>query len=83
MTHMNGKGLKSAINDNFRIDPTGLALNSTHSFLGASSDGLVTEDNETGVLEIKCPYSIKGKVCNMQIDEILALNDKTQRMGQD
>lgn len=70
--------MKQVLGDSFRIDPTGLMLCSTHTFLGASSDGRVTEENSTGVLEIKCPYSIKGTLVNaMEIPDILAMEDKS------
>ncbi|XP_048751315.2 uncharacterized protein LOC125663038 [Ostrea edulis] len=69
--------MKQVLGGSFRIDSTGLMLCSTHTFLGASSDGRVTEENSTGVLEIKCPYSIKGTLVNaMEIPDILAMEDK-------
>ena len=42
------------------VTKTGLTLCSSHSFLGASSDGRVTDSTGEGILEIKCPYSLKG-----------------------
>lgn len=59
------------------IEETGLTLCSIHSFLGASSDGRVIEDGDKGLLEIKCPYSIKGqKVNEMEVLHILSIKDK-------
>ena len=37
----------------------GLHLLSSHSFIGASSDGIVVGEEEQGCLEVKCPYSIE------------------------
>ncbi|KAJ8304018.1 hypothetical protein KUTeg_017601 [Tegillarca granosa] len=59
--------IKAAISDNFRIK----------SFLGASGDGSVTDGTGSGVLEIKCPFSVGGiRVTNMQVSDIIALDDK-------
>lgn len=45
-----------------------------NSFLGASSDGRVFDGDSIGVLEIKCPYSIKGtQVTTMEVSEIVAM----------
>lgn len=50
--------LKSAFGD-VRVEDTGLTLCSSHSFLGASSDGRIHYAGEEGVLEITCPFSLK------------------------
>lgn len=69
--------LNKMANDDFSVKPTGLTLCSTHSFLGASSDGKVTDGNDTGLMEIKCPFSVDGlNVCKMEVPDILALNSK-------
>lgn len=62
-------------NITFEVENTGLTLCETHSFLGASSDGRVIEGDRSGVLEVKCPYSVKGiKVNQMEVQDIVALN---------
>lgn len=67
--------LKSVFGD-VMVKETGLTLCSTHSFLGASGDGRVHDAGEEGVLEIKCPFSLKGKpVHKMEIQDILNLTD--------
>ncbi|XP_061190857.1 uncharacterized protein LOC133198978 [Saccostrea echinata] len=69
--------IKRAINENTDVHPTGITLYSTHSFLGASSDGKVIENGDMGLLEIKCPFSIKGyNITQCEISEILELNDR-------
>ncbi|KAJ8301035.1 hypothetical protein KUTeg_022554 [Tegillarca granosa] len=52
--------VKQITKDEFRIEATGLKLCKTHSFIGASSDGKVTDGTDVGVLEIKCPFSVGG-----------------------
>ena len=53
--------LKKSVDKSTKIYETGLTLYPTHSFLGATSDGRVVEKEgrSEGLLEIKCPYSIK------------------------
>jgi hypothetical protein len=59
----------------FKVEGTGLTLCAFHSFLGASSDGKIMEGDMSGLLEVKCPYSIKGnKVNKMEVLDIVALN---------
>ncbi|ESO95360.1 hypothetical protein LOTGIDRAFT_160492 [Lottia gigantea] len=71
------KKIKKAIHKVFEIQPTGLTLCGSHAFLGASSDGKVTEGDNVGVLEIKCPYSLKGTLINKkEIPEIMTMGDK-------
>ncbi|XP_062593237.1 uncharacterized protein LOC134254719 isoform X2 [Saccostrea cucullata] len=66
--------LKSAINDNFSVEDTGLTLCADHAFLGASSDGKVLDGDNIGLLEIKCPYSIQGtQVTRKEVGEIIAM----------
>ena len=58
------------------VEDAGLTLCATHSFLGATSDGRVHDAGEVGVLEIKCPFSLKGKPVNkMEIQDIVSLSD--------
>ena len=60
------------------MEDTGLTLCATHSFLGATSDGKVHDAGEVGVLEIKCPFSLKVKPINkMEIQDIVCLSDST------
>ena len=56
-----------------------MTLYPTHSFLGATSDGRVVKNecNSVGLLEIKCPYSIKAQnILQFGIPDILSMNDK-------
>ena len=61
------------------VVPSGLTLYASHPFLGASGDGIVMDDEmpeeqNKGILEVKCPYSIKGqKINEMEIHEIVAM----------
>lgn len=65
----------SALEYEVNIEDTGLTLLSSHSFIGASSDGRVTIDGSTGVLEIKCPFSLRGQQVNhMEVMDIVRLN---------
>nr|XP_022310871.1 uncharacterized protein LOC111116162 [Crassostrea virginica] len=67
--------LKSVINNNFKVEDTGLTLCAEHSFLGASSDGKVLDGDSIGLLEIKCPYSIQGtQVTTKEVAEIVAMS---------
>ena len=46
------------------VQPSGLTLYDTMSFLGASADGLVHDPQmkpADGIVEIKCPFSIAGE----------------------
>lgn len=45
-----------AIQENITIQKCGLFIDETHCFLGASPDGICEE----GLIEIKCPISIRG-----------------------
>ncbi|XP_049515037.1 uncharacterized protein LOC125941557 [Dermacentor silvarum] len=40
---------------------TGLHVHPQHPFIAASPDRLVFEGSDTGLLEVKCPFSFKGK----------------------
>ena len=62
-----------------KIYETGLTLYTTHSVLGATRDGRVVENEGSSedLLEIKCPYSIKGQnISHYVIPDILSMNDK-------
>ena len=59
VTAMRGRGHQVVVKD------CGLSLLASRAYLGASSDGRVYDPASTlqsGVLEIKCPYSIDGKL---------------------
>lgn len=67
---------KTCLGEMVDVTPTGLILCGSHAFLGASSDGRVIENGEEGIIEIKCPFSVKGNyVNNMEIEDILGMND--------
>ena len=67
--------LQSITRESFHIEESRLTLFGSHSFFGASSDGIITDGEVKGVLEIKCQYSIKGTAINrMEVMDIVALN---------
>jgi hypothetical protein len=69
--------MMAAMSEQFRVEETGLTLYSSHSFLGASSDGKVFDNDSVGVLEIKCPFSVSGtNITKMEVDEIFSLNHR-------
>ena len=46
------------------VKPSGLTLMPSHSYLGASADGIIAHadrPSNPGVLEIKCPFSVHGE----------------------
>lgn len=58
--------LQNAVSD-VTVEASGLTIYPTHAFLGATSDGWVNDksmpvENQRGLLEIKCPYSISNKI---------------------
>ena len=53
------KRMKCHVHDN------GLVVNPLLPYLGASPDGIVCDNGETGILEIKCPYAAR----NMNFEE--------------
>ncbi|XP_063435704.1 uncharacterized protein LOC134716625 [Mytilus trossulus] len=66
---------QKALKGDITVLPTGLTLYPHMSFIGASGDGKVLDGTETGVLEIKCPFSCGGVPVNtMEIEDILNLN---------
>uniref|UniRef100_A0A8W8NR40 YqaJ viral recombinase domain-containing protein n=1 Tax=Magallana gigas TaxID=29159 RepID=A0A8W8NR40_MAGGI len=69
--------IRRAIQMETDVQESGLTLCSTHSFLGASSDGRVVDNESTGLLEIKCPYSISGQNGTLLgISDIMSMNSK-------
>ena len=72
--------LKRCLDKSTKIYQTGLTLYPTHSFLGATSNGRVDENegSSEGLLEIICPYSIKGQnISHYEIPDILSMNDES------
>ena len=56
----------------------GLVVNPSFCFLGATPDGKVCSDSETGIIEIKCPYFAR----DMKIEEaILTPNFCLMKVG--
>lgn len=54
---------------------TSIKFTLAHSFLGPSS-GKVFENENIGLLEIKCPFSVKGRnITQYEISKILELHD--------
>jgi len=39
----------------------GLVVNPVFPYLGASPDGKVCDNSTTGIIEIKCPYTVRDK----------------------
>lgn len=69
--------IKKAIHKNTEVHPSGIILYPTHSFLGASSDDKVIKNENIRLLEIKCPFSIKGRnITQCEISKILELNER-------
>lgn len=50
------------------VHDCGLVINPDFPFLGASPDGKVCDQNQTGILEIKCPYSARDKTVQEAVD---------------
>lgn len=46
---------------NYHVHDCGLVINPAFPFLGASPDGKVCDDGNCGILEIKCPFSLRDK----------------------
>ena len=69
--------IRRAIQMETEVQACGLTLCSTHSFLGATSDGRVVDNESTGLLEIKCPFSISGQnITSLGISDIMSMNSK-------
>lgn len=51
---------------NIKVDSCGLVIDSKHSYIGSSPDGLIDDD---GLVEIKCPYTAFG----MNVEEGILL----------
>lgn len=45
---------------NRHIHSCGLVVNNEFPFLGATPDGILCDQGQTGLIEIKCPYSARG-----------------------
>lgn len=69
--------IKKPVLENSEVNLSEITLYPTHSFLRASSDGKVIDNENKGLLEIQCSFSIKS--CNIsqyEVSEILELNDR-------
>ena len=58
------KAMNSKGHGEFCVTSCGLTLLPSHSYLGASADGIIIDPQrptEPGVLEIKCPVSVDGE----------------------
>ncbi|XP_056014374.1 uncharacterized protein LOC125665758 [Ostrea edulis] len=59
----------------------GLIVNTELPFLGATPDGIVCDKSESGLIEIKCPYSVRDKTiseaCETRNDFFLQRNGNT------
>jgi hypothetical protein len=51
------------------IHDCGFVINNEFNFLGASPDGKICDNGDTGLVEVKCPYSAR----NMEIEEACEL----------
>ena len=54
-----------SVHQDFCCTKAGLIINSLYPHLGASSDGFVSCSCEDGLVEIKCPYSVKDNHPNI------------------
>lgn len=58
---------------NIKVHTSGLVVSSTHSWLGASPDGLVTDPHEEsaeGVVELKNPYNARNMTISEAVDKV-------------
>lgn len=51
----------ACMDKNITVGYTGLHVHAEHAFIAASPDRLVFEGSDMGLLEVKCPFSFKGK----------------------
>jgi hypothetical protein len=55
--------------ENLKVEKSGLGIIKTKPYIGASPDGIVTcSCCGTGVIEIKCPYSLKGNTAEEMLE---------------
>ncbi|XP_041354555.1 uncharacterized protein LOC121372325 [Gigantopelta aegis] len=52
------------------IHECGLVVNKEFLFLGASPDGKVCDNNDCGLIEVKCPYTARDHTINQAVDEL-------------
>ena len=66
---------------NCHLHNIGLVVNPICPFLGASPDGIVCENGECGIIEVKCPYSARDykikEACEKVKDFFLEKNNET------
>lgn len=58
----------------------GLFVHNDSQFLAGSPDGFINDDG-LNVIEIKCPYSLKGKI--IHFDKLNYIDNKTGRLKRD
>ena len=67
---------------NLHVHDCGLVVNPEFPYLGGSPDGKVCDKGETGIIEIKCPYSIRNhSVRKALADEKLSSNVCLEKAG--
>ncbi|XP_038064580.1 uncharacterized protein LOC119734986 isoform X1 [Patiria miniata] len=57
-------------NPHLHVHNCGFVVNPAFSFLGASPDGKVCDGGQTGILEVKCPYSARGMMVREAVASI-------------
>ncbi|XP_060581209.1 uncharacterized protein LOC132737860 [Ruditapes philippinarum] len=75
----------SPLHDDLKVDNSGLFISPAHPHLGASPDGIVScSCCGDGLVEIKCPYSVKdGNVKDLEyLDKNMALKHQHKYMYQ-
>ncbi|WAR21539.1 KCTD5-like protein [Mya arenaria] len=70
--HVNEKNAKKLyINKtNSHLHDVGLIVNPVIPFLGASPDGIICKDGESGILEVKCPYSARDMTISEAVRDL-------------
>lgn len=64
------------------IHACGFVVNNEFSFLGASPDGKVCDNGQTGIIEIKCPYTARAMTISeavMSINDFCLTNDENNK----
>lgn len=59
-----------SLNQDAHVHGCGLIVNPAMSFLGATPDGKVCHQGNTGIMEIKCPYSARDVTVKEAIDTV-------------
>ena len=68
------------VNPNAHFHKCGLVINNSMAFLGASPDGIVCENGESAIVEVKCPYNARHGTIKEGVQNGLIpyLDDKLQ-----